>query len=324
MNTETKDRIVAFARGYMQSKGMSQADLARYCGVGASYLSNILNGKYQYRAGEKMVDIADKYFAAIADAIGCSLERKFWEIVPTRQFTLGIAALEEAHANATSEEGRGAFKMILGESGCGKTTIVRQYVKANPKHAFHVTVNDYDQVYDIIGEIAKQLDIALPTKRGARLRAVGAEFKRRALAGERNILILDECENTKIPGLKAYKAIYDMVQGYCAFVLFGTEELSTMLERLMSRKTPGIKQFVRRFKANTVVMPPIDRRYEPMLAQVGDAGLRRLLTGLADNYGELHDYLERALYNAYQDGVELTEEYFRTMYGIPQNNSHGH
>lgn len=33
------------------------------------------------------------------------------------------------------------------------------------------------------------------------------------------MLILDEGENTKLPGIRAYKAIYDMIKGYAAFAI---------------------------------------------------------------------------------------------------------
>lgn len=317
MDLQTKDKIVAHAKRYMQEKGVSQAFMAKLCSVNPSYFSNLMNGNYQYKSSDdRQVDIADKYFATIAQVIGLSLEKTFWDILPTPQFTLGIATLENAHQNATTEEGRGAFKMLIGESGSGKTTLIRQYCKAHPKDAFLVTINDYDQVHDILGEIARNLDFEMPRKHGAQLRAVGNELKRRALKGEQNILILDEGENTHVPGLKAYKAIYDMVKGYCAFVIAGTEELPKMLDKLLRKNTPGIKQFVRRFKANMVYLPTMDRKYALFLERVEDKALRELLIGLADNYGELHDYLEPALYNAYKDGVPLTKEYFCTMYGI--------
>ena len=38
---------------------------------------------------------------------------------------------------------------------------------------------------------------------------------------------------------------------------------------------------------------------------------------------ELNDYLEPAIIAAHKDGVALTDDYFRTMYGIMKNNNNG-
>ena len=43
-----KDEIITAAKQYMQRHGMSQNALARTCGISASYLSNLLNGVYEY------------------------------------------------------------------------------------------------------------------------------------------------------------------------------------------------------------------------------------------------------------------------------------
>ena len=74
MDTILKDQIVAAARQYITSKGLSQAAFARLCDVSPSYMSNILNGVYEYKAsGDKTIAIADRYFAAIAGRIGMSV-----------------------------------------------------------------------------------------------------------------------------------------------------------------------------------------------------------------------------------------------------------
>ena len=160
-------------------------------------------------------------------------------------------------------------------------------------------------------------------QKGARLRLIGSEFRRRALCGERNMLILDEGENTKLPGIRAYKAIYDMIKGYAAFAIAGTADLLKLLDRLELRGVNGVPQLKSRMKANTIILPPIDRKFENFMYKVKDENLRKILVELCTDYRELNDYLEPAIIAAHKDGVALTDDYFRTMYGIMKNNNNG-
>lgn len=322
MEKVKKDEVIRAARQYMQRHGLSQAAFAKACGISASYLSNLLNGVYEYKAGaDKVTEIADRYFITIASVIGFELEKTFWKVEPTPQFVMAISALERAHLNCTARFG--GVKMIIGEKGCGKTTAIDQYCKANPSNTFRVTINAEDGIHDILEEIGRLLDVDMPTKKGARLRLIGAEFRSRALRGERNMLILDEGENTKLPGIRAYKAIYDMIKGYAAFAIAGTPDLLRLLDRLELRGVNGVPQFKSRMKANTIILPPIDRKFQNFMYKVEDESLRTILVELCSDYRELNDYLEPAIVAAHKDGVPLTDNYFRTMYGIIKNSNYG-
>lgn len=305
METTVKDGIIAAAKSYMAEYDMSASNFAGRADVGKSYLSNALNGKYIYQN----TTIPDSFFRKIAATVGYKLEASYWEHVDTDQYVQIMDTLNEARERVEA-------RMIVGETGSGKTYAVDRFCAQNPVGVYRVTVNDYDTVYDIMTVMYELLRIEAPVKRGARLRGVGRELRKRAMEGERPIVIIDEAENTKIPGIKTYKALYDMFAGQVAFVLVCTEELPRRLAKMKNR-VEGMPQFIRRFKANTVKLVPVARKYEAFLSKVEDMKLRELLSQIADNYGELHDYLERALREADESGEPLTEALFRETYNLP-------
>ena len=75
-------------------------------------------------------------------------------------------------------------------------------------------------------------------------------------------------------------------------------------------------QLILRLKAGQVALAPIDRRCTEFMGQIKDESLRQLLSRLADNYGELHDYLERAIREAEELNEPLSVDLFRAIYNI--------
>jgi len=142
-----------------------------------------------------------------------------------------------------------------------------------------------------------------------------------AMNGQKPCVCIDEAENLTHGMIGLSKAIYDAIIKYSGFVMIGTQELLDKLDTLERYGKEGIPQFRRRTKAGTVILSAINRQddFAAFLADVQDADLRKFLTALCANYGELHDYLEPALRSAAEDGVVLTDQYFKTMYNINTN-----
>lgn len=311
MEKALKDEIMKAAEAFYKSQGISAAELARRADVNSSYFSVAANGNYTFNT----TVLKDSFFKAIAKCINYPLEKSYWHHVDTDQYDQAIDKLEEAYRDR-------CFNTIIGETGVGKTYSVRKFIEAHSLDTILVTVNNLDDIYSILSEVARQVGASIEGRRRSMwLRTVVAKIEQLSREGRQLILIIDEGENTKVPGLKAYKAIYDALVGdhkICGMALIATPELIAMIENLIRLEKEGIRQFNRRMLAGITYLVPIDKKFNEFLDAQGivDNGLRTLLINISRNYGELHDYLERAIRCADNEGVELTEDYFRIIYNI--------
>ena len=305
MENSIKDRIMSAAEEYLQANGMTAAELCRRAGISPSYYSVAASGKYTYQNTE----IRDAFFHKLADVIGQHPDTTYWQHADTAQYIQMTNTLAEARQRCES-------RMILGETGCGKTYAIDRFCVKNPIGVYRITVNDCDTLRDVLAELVKLLRIDTKAKNGSLLRVICEALRERAMRGEQPILIFDEVENLKRTGIKAIKAVYDGVRHVVPVVLVGTPEFGVALQNLKNKGVKGMAQFIRRFKAGQTALAPIDRRYLAFMAQIKDEELRQLLSRIADNYGELHDYMERAVREAEELGEPLNVEIFREMYNI--------
>ena len=308
MTREEKQQIVKAAQAYMADKGISQNELAKLTGVNASYLSNILKGVFTFtnsRTGEES-PIADKWFLAMADRIGVKIKKEYWPLVQTEQFIDIVKELTEAKESA-------ATRIIVGETGCGKSYTVERFRLAYPQGTYVVTCNQNDKICDLVRKIQQALKVSFDGSVSYRIDRISMELSRIADNGQHPVLIFDEAEYLTVRGLLSIKTIYDYLKGICGIVMIGTTDILDKLER--SKRREGMPQFIRRFKAGIRNVRPIDRTFAKFFDGRGYAkDLINLLRMNADNYGELADYLEPALREADAQGKPLTKEFFESMF----------
>jgi hypothetical protein len=190
-------------------------------------------------------------------------------------------------------------------------------------HTYRITISSLYNLVDLVNELTEKTNAEANAYVGASMHASSMktrvdkiidkliEVKR---AGGKPIIIIDEGENMEISLLKMFKALYDALKNHCAIVLIGTERLpNRMLNKNGSakgRNREALPELYRRFKAGHKNIAAIDRSYRLILDKyVDDKGLRKLLSEICNNYGELHDYLEPALREADMAGVPLTENF---------------
>ena len=308
MNNEEKKLIVQAAQTYMSDKGISQNEFARFTTVNASYLSSIMNGVFTFTNARtrKETDIDDKFFLMIAKAIGYKVSKDYWPLVETDQFVDIAKELTEAKETATT-------RIIVGETGCGKSYTVNKFMQAYPSGTYVITCNQNDTINDLIRKIQSALKVSFEGTVSYKIDRVSMELSRIADNGYNPILIFDESEYLSVRGLLSIKTIYDYLKNICAIVMIGTSDILNKLEK--SRKKEGMPQFIRRFKAGIRNVRPIDRTFAKFFEgkEVG-RDLKRLICMNADNYGELADFLEPAIREADCRGVPLTKEFFLSMF----------
>lgn len=314
MKQEIKQAIIDAAASYMEEKELSQNEFSKLTGVNVSYLSSMMKGVFTFinSRNNKEAEIPEKWFAAIASAIGFKVEQDFWPLRQTDQFIDVIKELTEAKQTATT-------RILIGETGCGKSYSVDKFAKANPQGTYVITCNQNDTISDLIRKIQVAMKSGFEGSISYKIDRISMELSRVSDNGFHPVLIFDEAEYLTVRGLLSIKTIYDYLKGICGIVMIGTGDMLNKLERV--RRKEGIPQFMRRFKAGIRHLSPVDTTFTLFFESLGlDRDLIRLLRNNASNYGELADYLEPALREAHQRGERLTADFFKTMFYL-QNTS---
>lgn len=241
-----------------------------------------------------------------------------WAEMPTIQAKEILTELIDGKENSRA-------LLLISGTGMGKTYGVDLFCKKFAKHTYRVTVGDSWKPKDLADAVIELLSIK-PTwyKHEAsirlKLKAIAKEFKRLKEEGATPILIIDESENLKPAFLKMIKELYDAIIKYCSIVLIGTPFILDSLLNLRNKNRMSVPQTYRRFKSGIRYISEIDkaRDYRPFfdryIKQYPD--VQDLLLKHADNYGELHDYLDPLLRHCAKKGEEPSAKLFQFMHRI--------
>lgn len=307
MNTTIKQNIVKSLTSYMEVHGLSQENMEQRSGVNVAYLNALLNGK----TAVGKTEIGDSHYKKVADAIGYEYEPVFWRLIETIQYNIILEELLDSKM-------RGSEKMIIGETGCGKTTTLKEFKKLKPVNTYCIKVSSLHKLKDILNDICDVMKITIKGSEVAKLRKIASKMRDLKLSGKKPILVIDEAENLKVPALRMTKALYDALEDYCPIVLLGTKQLQNKIEKLKEDDEEGMPQLYRRFKAGLRIVRDIEKvtMFSPFLDLVEDEGVREMALNLADNYGELNKYIEPALREASIMNMPLTENFYKAFYKL--------
>lgn len=304
---QQKQQITEALNNYIETHKISANEIVKRSGVNESYISSVRNGETTVGKSE----IKDKWYLMIADFIGLKLTKEYWKMEETPQLYRMLSTLEDAKEN-------GQTNIIIGETGSGKSYISDLFLKANPVDTFKIVVGSLDTIGDLLDKIIDVLKIATPKTKSKKIGEIAKKLKQLRLEGLKPHLIFDECEYMKQPALCSMKELYDALNGICGITLIGTSQLIDNLDKLRKKNRSGIPQFYRRIKFGIRELPTIDRSFAMFLKNIEDKDLRNFLKQNCDNYGELHDVLVPAMKEADRTGKPLTEEFVRTILGMPK------
>lgn len=316
MEHAIKQEIITALKEYMKEHKMNQSEVAKRTKVRKEYLSIMLRegSEFMYDAGGKQGFIDTKYFNALADLCGYSLEKEYWQTQPTEQTIAIMANLQDAKENHLA-------LTLIGETGCGKTHTAQLFARRNPMDTFIVTAGSSDTLNDLIDKIMESLNLyATGQSKSSKLRWISRKMSTLKDYGHKPMLIIDESEYLKVAALCAMKELYDNLHNFCSLVFIGTSQLIENIEKLKRRNKSGIPQFHRRIKFGLRVLPAIDKGFQLFVRDVEDRALKRFLLHNCNNYGELHDVLVPATREADKRDEPLTLNLVRKVLNINEDN----
>lgn len=316
MKQKDKDGIKEALEIYMTSNSMTQNEFAQVSEVNPRYIIAIRNG--ESTVGNTV--IADKWYRKVANIIGYTIEKEYWEPKPTIQLQRIMATLEDARTY-------GYTNTIIGNTGSGKTYSSGLFAKKNRKDVFVVTIGSNDNIADVINKLMDSLKVPDLNKhekkdftgqsrsKSQRITRIISHIKKLKAKGLFPVIIFDEAEYMTPAVLRSIKEFYDNLKGICAIILLGTDQLVDKVEGMKKSNKPGIPQFYSRIRFGIRYLEDINKNYDLFLESVTDKEVRKFIESVCDDYREVHDLLVPAMREADRLGVPLTVDLLKKILG---------
>lgn len=235
------DLIPQAIEAYLSENSTTQVALAKLAGIDKAYVNQIAKSN-EFIGKAK---IADKYYEAIALAIGYKLEATHWQHFNTFNFKQSIITFE----NAREKKIRLG---VDGDTGLGKSYAADMYKRKFPTQVFLVKISGIENSKEFAINLANEVGVVATGTKGAIIKRVCEKIKN---LGDNPMLIIDEFENSKAGNIPTVKTIADELQGYAAVVVIGIDVQKMLKKGAESRKN-GFIQTNRRWSFGWTNLDP--------------------------------------------------------------------
>ena len=288
------DLIPSAIEAYLSENSTTQVALAKLAGIDKAYVNQIAkSNEFIGRA-----KIADKYYEAIALAIGYKLEVTHWQHFNTFNFKQSIITFDKAREKKIRLG-------VDGDTGLGKSYAAEKYKQRYPSQVFLVKCSGIENSKEFAINLANEVGVATTGTKGAIVKRVCEKIIN---LGNDPVLIIDEFENSKAGNIPTVKSIADMLQGRAAVIVIGID-VEKMLSKAAEKRKNGFVQTNRRWSFGwTYLDPSIGEDIECICNELGITNKPAInwLKARVKDFDSLRNICITALEESGKTGQEVT------------------
>ncbi len=290
MTEQLKTQIAQGLREYLEAhkaEGMSQAKVAKTCGVNQPYIGYILADQWNNvpgSGGAKAGKISDAVFLKIQMGLGLTSD-----CFETENYAAVFGACMDAKV-------RKEWRIVDGLTGAGKSFAVSRFARLHPNETFLIRCKNTMNAKEFMQAIARAVGAC---EVGTRHRICVA-IAERLVNMNHPLLIIDESEalfkRTSEGGFGAIKDICDEVTGRVGIVLVGANGFLEQLQLRAANLRSCFPQVLSRFATEPVSLAVVSREDVALIAPAYGVTAKKELDRLYDgsaNFRELFDTLRR-------------------------------
>lgn len=286
LTIEKKIEISKAAKAWISQTdpSFSQAQLAKRAGVNVSYVSQIVNGKFEMQNGKKYAMIGDAQFYRIAKAIDFRFEDEMiWEKVNN---------YKDIHRVLSKAQRKSLQYSIQGASGLGKTFSLERYCLLTP-NAHYIKATENMTSRDLVNTIIHNLGMS-DDFRGNHEKIMAIAHYVTGQKG-RHLVIVDEIDRPKRQSgiIGVCKDLSDAFKGKAAFVMCGAN-LVNDIRKLAEKNIAGYATLKRRMCRNTFTaasLLPSEIREVLSSEGIESASVQNLLSQKCRDLDSLTDWI---------------------------------